>query len=291
LDSRTRRRSSGIGIAVAGALFAAALLVGAVLARASVGPAQQTGTFALLGGTPEIVSKFWAVMGPGLSSTLKVQQYPAGSKSPILNYAVEMQKTMHMVVVRDDFATFAHLHPAFNTTTGTFSQSFTKQPNHRYYVYADSTPVGMSQQVFRFTIESDGPTANDKPTLAASEPAAVAGPYTVTLAKTALTANTPEEIDITIDKGGHPAGDLGSYLGAASHVVFINTSTLQYVHVHPMAGNTTNAKGTIEMNMSGTGPHQHMHLPALPAGTYKTWLQFRGGEYKLYTVPFTIVAR
>jgi len=149
----------------------------------------------------------------------------------------------------------------------------------------------MSQQVFRFTIESDGPLASDKPSLVASEPAAVAGPYTVTLAKTTVSAGTSEEIAITIDKGGHPAGDLGSYLGAASHVVFINTSTLQYVHVHPMAGNTTSAKGMIEMNMGDTGPHQHMHVPALPAGTYKMWLQFRGGAYKLYTVPFTIAAR
>lgn len=285
-----RRYSSGISIAALATIVALAALSGASSARASVGPAQQTGTFALLGGTPKIVSKFWAVMGPGLTSTLKVQQFPAGSKSPILNYAVEMQRTMHMIVVRDDFATFAHLHPAFNTTTGTFDNSFTKQPNHRYYVYADSTPVGMSQQVFRFTIESDGPLANDKPSLVASPTAAIAGPYTVTLTKTALSAGTPAEIDVTIDKGGHPAGDLGAYLGAASHVVFINTSTLQYVHVHPIAGNATSGKGTIEMNMSGTGPHQHMHVPALPAGYYKMWLQFRGAGYKIYTVPFTIAA-
>jgi hypothetical protein len=194
-----------------------------------------------------------------------------------------------MIVVRDDFATFAHLHPAFNLTTGTFSDPFTKEPNHRYYLYADSTPLGMSQQVFRFTIESDGPLANDKPALTVSATSTVAGPYTVNFEKTTFAANTPEEIDITIDKDGHPAHDLGTYLGAASHVVLINTATLQYVHVHPMAANSTGSGGTIEMNM--TGPKQHLHFPALPAGWYKMWLQFRGGQYKLYTVPFTLGVR
>ncbi|MBV8373078.1 MAG: hypothetical protein JOY69_07430, partial [Candidatus Eremiobacteraeota bacterium] len=82
----------------------------------------------------------------------------------------------------------------------------------------------------------------------------------------------------------------GSYLGAPAHCVFINTSTLQYVHVHPMLrnGNDMNAKGPMQVNMTGVGPLMRLHLPAMPAGTYKLWIQFLGGAYKLYTVPFTI---
>lgn len=293
MEGFTRRVMSGITIATGCAVLVA---VGtSSFARASVGPAEQTGTFALLGGTPQIVSRFWAEMGPGLTSTLKIQQFPIGSSKAILAYDVEMQRTMHMVVIRDDFATFAHLHPAFNTTTGTFDQSFTKEPNHRYYLYADTTPHGLSQQVFRFTMESDGALAQTKPSLTASALRATAGPYTVKLEKTTLAANLPQSLDVTILKGGHPAGDLGTYLGAASHAVFINATTLQYAHVHPevLNGNHADTNGAMNMNMdmTGTGPLQRMHLPALPPGTYKLWLQFRGGEYKLYTVPFTIVAR
>lgn len=287
MNTRTRRFASGLSMIACAALLGA----GATWARASVGPDEQTGTFALLGGTPKIVSKFWAVMGQGLRSTLKIQQFPIGSTAPILHYDVDMEKTMHVVVIRDDFATFAHLHPAFNTGTGTFSEDFTKEPNHRYYLYADSTPHGIGHQVFRFTMESDGPLANDKPSLTPSARSQAAGPYAVELQKTTLHADTPEELEIDILKDGHPAGDLGSYLGAASHVVFINVATLQYVHVHPTAGNETGANGMVHMNMSGTGPRQHMELPALPAGTYKMWLQFRGGQYKLYTVPFTLRVR
>jgi hypothetical protein len=287
VESRPGRRISRISPVALVALFAAVF----ALARASAGPPEQTGKFALLGGTPKIVSKFWATMGSGLTAELNVAQYPIGSTTPILNYNVEMQRTIHLVVIRDDFATFDHMHPAFNTTTGAFIEKFTKAPNHRYYVYADTTPHGLPQQVFRFTMESDGPLANDKPSLAASLPSATTGPYTVTLDKTTLAANAPHSLDVTIDKGEHPAGDLGSYLGAASHAVLINATTLQYVHVHAMAGNGPSGKGPIHMNMSGVGPHQHVELPALPAGTYMMWLQFRGAQYELYTVPFTLAVQ
>jgi hypothetical protein len=291
---RRSRRTSGVIVAVAFAALAA--VAGA---RASVGPAEQSGVFALLGGKEEIGSKFWAEMGSGLSATLKVRQFlpgapaPGSEPTPILDYDVDMQRLMHLIVIRDDFGTFAHLHPDFNTGTGTFSETFTKQPNHRYYVYADTMPHGIGQQVFRFTMGSDGPVAPIHVSMTPSAPAAVAGPYTVVLEKTTLAADTPQSLDLTVNRGGKPALDLGSYLGAPAHCVFINTSTLAYVHVHPMVrnGNSPNASGPMKMNVSGVGPLMRLHLPALPAGTYKLWIQFRGGAYKLYTVPFTIAAR
>jgi Cu+-exporting ATPase len=260
--------------------------------RASAGPPKQTGTFALLNATQKIDSTFWAVQGAGpLTATLHVRQFRHGSSNPILNYDVEMQSTIHVVAIRDDFATFNHLHPAFNTTTGTFTQSFTKQPNHRYYVYADTTPHGIGHQVFRFTMESDGPVSATAPALEISEPTATAGPYSVVLDKTSFPADQAFSIDLTVDKGTKLATDLGTYLGAPAHCVFINTATLEYVHVHPSVRNTTSSNGSNQMNMTGAGPRMRLSVPALPAGTYKLWIQFRGGAYKLYTVPFTIAVR
>jgi len=290
VEGRTLGRLSGT--AVAGAL-AATLVAGT--ANASVGKLEQHGVFALLGGTPKIVSEFWADHASGLSATLKVRQFQLDGKRPILNYDVEMQRAMHMVIVRDDFATFAHLHPAFDTTTGTFWQPFTKGANHRYYVYADSTPRGIGQQVFRFTIESDGPVTPFHVASGPSAPTASAGPYTVTLSTTTLTANVGKAVDITISESGRPAQDLGTYLGAAAHVVLINTSTLAYVHIHPMVrgqSSSANSGANTAMEMGGkAGPFLRMTVPALPAGTYKLWMQFRGANDKLYTVPFTTVAQ
>jgi hypothetical protein len=280
-------------------VFALAAALGAGASTYAAAPAQnqaheQTGTFALLGSTPKIVSKFWATPRNGTPQTtiLHVRQFQPGGTTPIVNYDVEMQKTIHLIAIRDDFASFAHLHPAFNTTTGTFSESFAADPGHRYYVYADTQPHGIGQQVFRFTLDADGaPVAASRPSLAASAPTAVAGPYTVTLAKTTLAANQSQGVDLTVKHNGHPATDLGSYLGAPAHCVFINTTTLAYVHIHPTVRNGMAKSGSIEMNMTGAAPLMQLHVPALPANTYKLWIQFRGGNYKLYTVPFTIVER
>jgi hypothetical protein len=287
VESRTRRRLSALSVA---SLLIAAGFASTV--RASVGPIEQTGFFALVGSSPKIVSKFWAEHGAGLSATLKIRQYRLDGK-PILAYDIDMERLMHMVIVRDDFATFAHLHPSFDATTGTFQQSFTKQPNHRYYVYADSAPRGVGQQVFRFNIESDGSLANSQPSLSVSAPTAIAGPYSVTLSQTTLPANRPTSVNLSVLENGQPAADLGTYLGAAAHAVFINTSTLAYVHVHPMA---RGSQGDADMMMGGAmsakaGPFMRMTVPALPGGTYKLWLQFRGANDKLYTVAFTIAAR
>jgi hypothetical protein len=287
VESHTRRRVSGMVVAVG---CAAVLLSG--IATAKTARVEQTGVFALLGGTPQIVSKFWADHPNGLSATLKVRQFTLDGK-PILDYDVDMEHTMHMIVVRDDFATFRHLHPDFDTTTGTFWQQFTKEPNHRYYVYADSVPHGIGQEVFRFTLDSAGPVARAQPALSVSAPSATAGPYTVTLDKTTLPANTPKSLNLTVLEGAQPAQDLAPYLGAAAHVVFINTSTLAYVHVHPVVrGKNSGKKAKTSISMGGkSGPFMQMTMPALPAGTYKLWVQFLGGADTLYTAPFTILVQ
>jgi hypothetical protein len=288
VERLTRGRLSGI--AFAAVLAAAAIGVG----NASVGPAEQTGIFALQGGRPKIVSKFWAEHDSGLSATLKVRQFQLNGKTPILDYYVDMERLMHLVVVRDDFETFAHLHPAYDVTTGTFSQRFTKEPNHRYYVYADTTPRSIGQQVFRFTMESDGPVARARPSLDASAPAALAGPYTVTLSQTTLPAKVRNVVEITISQNGQPAKGLGTYLGAAAHVVFVSTSTLAYVHLHPtVPGKTSTSSNQMDMMgiSSEAGPVLQMKVPALPVGSYKLWIQFRGANDRVYTAPFTMLAR
>ncbi len=250
------------------------LAIVAIATLAAAPAAQQPGTFALLGGKPQITSKFWATHGTGLNYRLNVQQFTM-SGAPIKAYDIDMQHYMHLVVVRDDFGTFAHKHPAYDTTTGTFVQDFTKERNHRYYVYADSMPKGVGQQVFRFTMESDGPHAMYKLSAAASANNAKAGPYTVTLATTTVASNVPHDVDLTVEKGDDPADDLAPYLGAPGHVVMIDMSTLAYIHVHPtLRGQATPQNASMNpMNsmkaMTGSnkaGPVHEVGAAAAPCG-------------------------
>ena len=272
-----------------------ARLIGAVAAIAIAGAVASAraseGTFALLGGAPKIVSQLSATYGAGHVATVRIRQFLGDGTTPILKYDIEMEKLIHLIVVRDDFATFAHVHPNFDPATGTFTQSLTLDPKHRYYVYADTTPHGIGQQVFRFALGA--PFFVSHSSSGPSSTSVAVGPYTVSLARTTLPADRTQSLNVTVLKRGRPAPDLTTYLGAAAHAVFINTLTLEYVHVHPtLRGTPATAMGA--MNMGATaqaGPLMTMEVPALPDGMYKLWIQFGGAGGAVYTAPFTLRAR
>ncbi|MEO9264298.1 MAG: hypothetical protein ABI282_09395 [Candidatus Baltobacteraceae bacterium] len=266
----------------------------AALVAAVALSAPLSGTFALLGGAQNITAQM-IVARSGSETFLDIAQTKRDSRKPILAYDVDMTQTMHLVIVSDDFTQFLHVHPAFNAKTGHFTIAVPLAQSRAYYAYADTKPTGIAQQVFRFAIEpgTNAPqSGNPSPAMTPSPVLAHAGPYAIKLGATELHANTMLMIPVTIEKGGRLANDLRPYLGAAAHAVFIDTATLAYVHVHP------ELKGRPEMHMAmgdmhGTpaaGPEMTMHVAGLPVGTYKLWLQFRGGT-TLYAAPFTIVAR
>ena len=241
----------------------------------------------------------------GRASELDIVQYDKGSSTPIERYDLDQTRPMHLVIVRDDFRKFMHVHPELRD--GHFVIPVALDAGHRFYAYADSVPHddGM-QQVFRFVLQAGAPPPKLDTAVAASSPSTTAGPYDVALATTRITANHPEEVVATIERAGHIADDLHPYLGAAAHAVFINASSLNYVHVHPTPL-SPNAVPNESEPMAGMamGKHHEMPvlpngetlagrmalaIPPLPRGTYKMWLQFRGGS-SLFVAPFTIVAR
>ena len=283
MEGRSRGRLSGLAIAALG--FAMIFTV----TYSPAAPAEQRGTFALLGSAPKILAESSTTYAPGRPVTLSIREFlPDGT--PILKYDVDMQRLMHLVVVRDDFATFEHLHPNFVAANGTFSQTFATLPNHRYYAYADTTPHGIGQQVFRFAIGA--PFFAPRPSSGPSPKNVAAGPYSVALAQTTLSADRAQTLELAIYRDRKLAQDLGTYLGAAAHAVFINTFTLEYVHVHAMsrgAAARMGPSGSMSMN-SSAGPKMRMVIPALSNGVYKLWIQFRGGD-TIYTAPFTILVR
>ena len=283
MESRTRR---GLTLAIV-----------ALATLAATAPTQQGG-FALFGHTSKVRSEFWTA-GEQLRQSLRVRQYESDG-TPITHYGIDMGGTMHYFIVRDDFATFHHYNAAFSLD-GTFSHDFTKEPNHRYYLFADSKPRDAGRQVFRFTIDSAGAAAPSQPSMTASATNSAAGPYTVIFSKTTLAANTPYMMLVTIDRDGKGAQDLSPYFGGAAHMVMINASTLQYVFSHPTLRGQKLDKSTsytVEQEVlrlasnSQIGPNQQVEIPALPAGTYKVWYEFTGGVTQdKYAAPFTVVVQ
>ncbi|GAC1441032.1 MAG: hypothetical protein NVSMB59_00120 [Vulcanimicrobiaceae bacterium] len=263
------------------------------------------------------------------------------------DYTVEMTKRMHLIAIADDFSSFAHLHPTLDD--GHFSVVFHAPRSGRYHLYADASPAAVGQRVFRFDVpvEIGDFDASGKPRAHVPEPATHLAPtslvtrtegYTVTLVPTSgrgakhasLATDGPSLVRVSIAKRGRPATDLHPYLGSAAHAVFINTTTLAYVHVHPMAGEAPHPVADMHdtpmadahgvpmadahdmpmADMHDTHDMHHMHhmatavmspqarvpaqmmlaLDALPAGTYKLWIQFNGGG-SLHVAPFVLIAR
>ena len=264
----------------------------AAIAQAAKEPVE-SGIFALFGGTQVAKAELRSAPANGGGLNVRVRQFQSDGKTAIVAYSVTGERTMQMSVVRDDLTTFKHVNTSIDATTGTFHATLTGlDPAHRYYLFADSIPATMNEQVFLFNVQAEHiPAVPPAATLAASSKNFSVGAYNVALGETSIAANQPSKLLIGVKEHGKMAWDLEPYQGAPAFAVMINAQTLQYIHVKPYIRGTSGAAARSDA-MGGTpqaGPYMTADLPALPAGAYKLWIQIRGGGGKLYTAPFTIV--
>ena len=268
------------------ALIAVALTAALLSAQAAAATLSQRGQWALQSGTPQITSRM-TVATSAAATRLDIVQTMPGSAAPIGHYTIEQTKVMHLILVRDDFRQFNHLHPELRG--GHFTIPVALAAGHRYYIYADSKPAGLPQQVFRFIAGAGVQPRTQQTPLSASNPVAPVGPYVVRLSATRVPAHRPATLYATITRDGKLAADIHPYLGAAAHIVLVNTSTLTYAHVHPGGSHAD-----MDMPMSAppdpVDPKIAMRLPPLGRhAAYKLWLQFQGAG-TVSVAPFTIVA-
>lgn len=259
----------------------------------------QRGVFALQGAAAKTSARITVsgTNGRTAENRLTVTFYSLDGGQPITQYDRQHTKLLHFVLVRDDFREYVHLHPVLRLTS--FISTVALAQNHRYYAYADASPHGIGQQVFRFTLQGDAPEGGLHVMLTASARQTAAGPYTVVLSQTRPPANRPFVLHARVLRYGRPANDVRPYLGAAAHVVIIDTSNLNYLHVHPeSSAHSMNAPG---MNMATmrdddlppsrvVAPELALHVPPLRRKAYKLFFEFRGGS-TVYTAPFTLIPR
>lgn len=283
------------------ALRAAAAVAVALAALAVASPIG--GTFALRGQPPRTHAFLRAQPSAGdpLRVHLDLWMTANASSVPIRRYAVDMTQLLHLIIVSDDFTTFAHVHPKLGAD-GHFTIEQRFPAAGLYHLYADAEPEGTGQQVFRFDVAAGGPVARPARVLPAASRTATVGPYTVRLGATAVRAGHATPIAVHVRKGAEPAGDLHPYLGVAAHAVFLDARDLSYTHVHPMTA--ADAAMAAMPGMDANMPMEMKPLPeatTVPAdmtlpvtlrepGTYRLWLQFRGGS-TLYVAPFTVTAQ
>jgi hypothetical protein len=272
------------------AIFVLAVASCAGVARA----ASLRGTFALQHATPHSAARLdvTATADP-LAKRLVFTVASPGSQRPIDRYDVDMTKLMHVVIVSDDFTSFAHVHPTF-APDGRFTIVHRFPGPGLFHVYADSVPHGIGQQVFRFDLQVGAARSNARD-VRPGKASVVADSYAVTLSDTRLRVGAESRLRVCVLKNGTLADDMQTYLGAAAHAVFLNARDLTYVHVHPLPtgkddGMTMDGMSMGAMSMPAVAsPDMTLHVDVREPGTYALWLQFRAGG-ALHVAPFVLTA-
>jgi len=127
-------------------------LIAIVLALASTGPVASVAGHFALDGVAQNTLRYIALerVAKADALTRKIDLHmttPDGAT--IRRYDVEITKRLHLIIVSDDFRTFAHVHPTLGRDGHfTLLQRFPKAGS--YHVYGDTVPTALPQQVFRF---------------------------------------------------------------------------------------------------------------------------------------------
>jgi hypothetical protein len=288
-----------------------ALCIGALIAAVPAEAATTIdGVFALIGGKQQVAGELVA-MPAATPDDLKldISFHRVAETNALKRYNTELNRQMHVIVVSDDLSVFMHHHVA-HVIDGHGQLRMTFPQPGLYHIFVDASLKTIGQQVMRFDL-----TVGDEPAaplmsrpLGLPEPSARSGLYTVAFDQLEFKAGEAGQLGLHISEYGKPAKDLHAYLGVAAHVVMIGADSLDYAHTH--AGT-----GMSGMEMGGMAPDKHgaaepqtapdaatesddqtvpadltLHVPALPAGRYKLWVQFIGGR-TLHTVPFVTVVK
>lgn len=173
------------------------------------------------------------------------------------------EKLMHLIVVSKDLEEYVHLHPELNEDH-LYSTEVTLNKGH-YQAFVDIAPKEKEYRVEANEVmvgKSEATEAHLAPT---SDTQTVSN-KDVTLEASGL--STDESTVLSFDLHG----DIPKpYLGALGHVVILNESADEFIHVHPVSDNET----TFET---------HFETP----GLYKVWAEFNFEDAGVLIFPYVI---
>jgi DMSO/TMAO reductase YedYZ heme-binding membrane subunit len=231
-----------------------------------------------------------AAIQPNQEVTFNFQVFDASSGSKINLYQRVYEKFAHLIVVDNELNFFNHIHP--DQVSNGF-QITTQFPHPgRYHLYLDFQPLGAIEQQFGFTVDVGSPTT---PATAIQTPdqelSKYFGNYHVImyfnkpLKATDLSIGNQKISFQILDASTHqPITTLKPYLAAFGHLVMINQSTYDYIHVHPtnLVAPQPNQNGGPDVEFLPLG----LYGPIKP-GIYRVFAQFNP-DNNLFTADFTV---
>ncbi len=227
---------------------------------------------------------------PNQDTNLQFQTFDASSGNQINLFQFVYTKTMHMIVVDSELNFFNHIHP---TQSGSNFDITTQFPHPgQYHIYLDFQPLGAIEQQFAFTLNvgqfDKANTFSAKPDTNLTK---TFGKYLVTLSfpsplKAADLSIGNQTLTFTIkdSQTKKPITTLKPYLASFGHLVMINQTSFDYLHVHPtnIVAPQPNQNGGPTVDFLPLG----LYGPIKP-GIYRVFAQFNP-DNNLFTSDFTL---
>ncbi|HZJ69701.1 MAG TPA: hypothetical protein VFF36_02130, partial [Planctomycetota bacterium] len=212
---------------------------------------------------------------------------PAGE--PVTSFEVVHEKLLHLILVSDDLAWFAHEHPSIQPD-GSFVLAQTFPHAGSYTLFHDFTPPRVGMQVVPVELQVEGgPPAPDPVPLEAGARTREVDGYRVSLqAPSPLLSLVTAELVFRLERDGQPVTDLQPYLGTLGHLIVISSDRKHFVHSHPLpppaaAGEAPGAAPATP----AAGPTVRFSALFPGPGRYKAWGQFQH-EGRVITADFVL---
>jgi hypothetical protein len=185
---------------------------------------------------------------------------------PVEELEINHDKLVHLIIVDQHLEQYVHLHPE-KTEAGVYVVQHQLEEG-AYKAFVDIKPKGLAYTVapLAFSIGDVGEGHGHKQLKVDTELQKTINDVTVDFNPSSLKAN--ENITFTFT---FPAGiELQPYLGAMGHVVILDETGTNYIHVHPL----TNTDTIFETSFPSPG-------------VYRLWAEFKI-DNEVFTYPFTI---
>jgi hypothetical protein len=217
---------------------------------------------------------------------LRVRVANSPDRREVRDFDLVHERPMHLFLVRNDLAYFAHEHPEL-AAPGVFRLPFRFPAPGDYRLFADVAPVDAGSQVLRADLtvgpgDSGADPTPPSPPLSAPVLSGEAQGVRValTLPEGGLSAGRTGTVTAALSDGkGKPVADLEPWLGALAHLLLIHQDAETFAHAHP------------DEREPGVGRNGRIpFLVRLPKpGLYRGWLQFQRGG-KVQTVQLALEA-
>jgi Cu+-exporting ATPase len=228
---------------------------------------------------------------PGRAADVRIVVTDADTGRPVEDIGRSHEAWMHLIVTRDDLATFAHLHPQPTGTPGTFAVPVTFPTAGRYTIHAEFKRQGeMTDAIARSKVTVGGAPAAASQAVRVSAREQVVDGVRVTLEGQAAAGERSRFTYRFVDAAtGEPVTGLRPYLAAAGHVVIMPVAGRGFAHEHAEVEDRS-GKPVFALPGQTFGPDLGLHADFPRPGLYRLWGQFRLADGRVITTQFTIDA-